>query len=149
MSPKSCELSLILLPLTSHVQSITGSCQFSPDNILNIHCFSPSLCRPVPNLQHHLPPTNTCWGSSSRRRDRQWTVKLDLGNWRLLSPSPVLEMCIHLPSPLPKAVPRIQPGESNVILRLYVTESSEGLSIKTFKMLAGGWVRKTTHPVAI
>lgn len=58
-----------------------------------------------------------CQRRCSRRCDRRLTLKLDLGNWRLPSPSPDLGMC--LPSQLSEAAWGIQLWDRNVVLRLF------------------------------
>ena len=61
--------------------------------------------------------TAACWKRSSRGHDCWLTHKLDLGNQRLLTPSPVLEMDVPPTVPIVGAVSRTQPGESKVLLR--------------------------------
>lgn len=47
----------------------------------------------------HSPGLPRCWRRQSRGRDRRLTLKLVLGSWSLLSPSPVLGMYLCLPFP--------------------------------------------------
>lgn len=55
-------------------------------------------------------------GWSTRRSDLWLICDLDPGNWRLLSQTLSLERAFCLPSRLPKAAPRTQPSDSDVLL---------------------------------
>ena len=57
------------------------------------------------------------WRRSSRGHHHQLTPKLDRGNWRLLTPSPVLGRYTRPTVPTVAAVPRMHPWESKVLLR--------------------------------
>ena len=91
----------------------------------------------VPQTVIMLMKPHFRWKRSSRGRDCWLTPELHPGCWRLLTLSPVLGMYVLPTVPTMGAAPRMQPWESNVVLRPHMTEPSYGL-YKIFKVLAGG-----------
>lgn len=97
-----------------------------------------------------------CWRNSLRGCDHRLAQKLYLGNWRLLtSPSPpILGMYILLTIPTLGAISRMQPWETNVLLRpseLCTWLNHLKASIQPLKVLEGRcrdlfilWLPKTT-----
>lgn len=60
-----------------------------------------------------------CWRKSSRAYNHWLTLRLDLGNLRVLNHSPVLGMYALPTLPLVRVISRIQSWESKVWLRLF------------------------------
>lgn len=72
------------------------------------------LVKPLADRSGHNAEAGACEVPRALRRGRglwrahnhQLTHKLDRGNWRFLSPSPVLGMCILLAFPTPRGCPK-------------------------------------------